>query len=216
MPETQTAVTWHRFRMNLGFTYHNMSTTKYIYEFSMHRKCRCGVLCYVCICLSSPTFFYTTLNMVGCLNTFQKYVNQLDDWVLTVICCKMGWHVTCPARPWKEARISLDIALSQKYFSQFQSPVETVQDFFLWYLLKGRVFKVIHHTVKNLKRNTANEMNEFFMPWWLQHSWTWIIEFVCVCRWGEGTFSIFCNPVIACTKAGIYQWGHLVTWVTKF
>lgn len=40
---------------------------------------------------------------------------------------------------------------------------------------------------------------------------------VCVCRWGKGTFSIFHTPVISmCTKAGIYKWGQLVTWATKF
>jgi hypothetical protein len=63
----------------------------------------------------------------------------------------------CPARPLKEARISLEIALSQKDFWSFQSPDATVQDFFLWNLLKGRVFKIIHHTVDHRKRNTANE-----------------------------------------------------------
>jgi len=106
--------------------------------------------------------------------------------------------------------------LSQKDFSLFKSPVGTVEDFFLWYLLMGRVFKVIHHTIRTWKE-TANEMGEFFMLWWLQLSWTWIIMLVCVCRWGKDTSSIFCNPVIsACTKAGIYKWGDLVTWATKF
>jgi hypothetical protein len=106
-----------------------------------------------------PIFFDTTLNTDLYLDIFHQFVNQLDDLELTNAYFQQD-GATCHTSRRALAEIASffqDRVVSKGLWPP-RSPDLTPLDFFLWGMLKGKVYANKPSTIDELKSNISNEI----------------------------------------------------------
>ena len=87
------------------------------------------------------------------LLSIKNYVNQLTDDELTTGCYQQNvQHVTLQMLAREKLKVFFKTELSQKNLWPPRSPDLTPADYFLWGLLKGKVYKNTPRTVEHTQR----------------------------------------------------------------
>jgi len=67
-------------------------------------------------------------------------------------------HVTLQILAWEKLKVFFKTELSQKTFGHSDLPIYKPADFFLWGLLKGKVYKNTPRTIEHLKHSIRQEI----------------------------------------------------------